>query len=331
MDQQGSKRESEHDLRVKVESSNPIDLVSSPSTPSAGPQEQPSSNGFFATGYSPSLVDVKPGEHTFDRVEPRSAQPGSDNDIGIGIDNWTVEELFKRHETSQEAFMEEYRNAASQERSQLAQTVHREVQIGIDHIVGYIKSIVRRPAQPSTHADIESLKTKSENEKKHVKDLQNNYNLSMNIVRQQQREIQKANARLHDALQERDQLRQLLDGGNLVNSSKATDDTIKSKWKEIHYNIRCLVHVLGNSPSAESLDDEVTQRLRFISEEYHTILHDPDLREFLMMGYLWAFIQDNVFDSGECTWGGPDLKSYKSTRDSLIGQYQYYLLTRSPY
>jgi len=329
MDQRGTKRESEHDLGVKVEPSDSINLASSPSTHSTGPQEQPSSNIFVATGSSSSFVDFKPEEHTFGEVEPRSAQPGSDNDIGI--DNWTAEELFKRHETSQGAFMEEYRNAASQERSQLAQIVHREVQNGMDQIVGYIKSIVRRPAQPSTHADIENLKVKLENEKIHVKDLQNNYNMSIHTVRQQQKEIQKANAKLQNALQERDQLRQLLDGGNLANSSKATDDTIKSKWTEIHYNIRCMAHVLDNAPSAESLDDEVTQRLRFISGEYHSILHDPDLREFLMRGYLWAFIQDNVFDSGECTWGGPGLRPYKSTRDSLIGQYQYYLLTQSSY
>ena len=280
MDQRGSKRESEHDLRVKVEYSNPIDLASSPSTPSAGPQEQPSSNGFVATSYS-SLVDVKPEEHTFDEVGPRNEQPGSDNDIGIGIDNWTAEELFKRHETSQQAFMEEYLNAASQERSQLAQAVHREVQTGIDHIVGYIRGFVARSTQPSTSVDMETLKTQLEREKKHIKDLQNNYNMVVDTVRQQRRETQKVNAKLQDALQERDQLRQLLDGGNLVNSSKATDDTIKGKWTEIDYNIRCMVHVLNNAPSAESLDDEVTQRLRFISGEYHSILHDPDLREFL--------------------------------------------------
>ncbi|RBR23660.1 uncharacterized protein FIESC28_03589 [Fusarium coffeatum] len=309
MDQRGKKRESEHDLRVKVESSNPIDLASSPSTHSAGPQEQPSSNGF---------VDVKPEEHTFDEVEPRSAQPCSDNDIGI--DNWTAEELFKRHETSQQAFMEDYRNAASQERSQLAQTLHREVQTGIDHIVGYISGFVARSTQPSTSVDIETLKTKFEKEREHAKDLQNNYNMAIDTIKRHRREIQKANTKLQDTLQERDQLRQLVDGGSLANSSKATDDTIKGKWTEIDYNIRCMVHVLNNAPSAESLDDEVTQRLRFISGEYHSMLQDPDLREFLMRGYVWAFIQDNVFDSGECTWGGPDLKSYKSTRDSLIGR-----------
>nr|CEG05045.1 unnamed protein product [Fusarium clavum] len=318
MDQRGTNREYEHDLGVKVESSDPINLVSSPDQRAhlAGSEEQYSDNIIVATGSSSSSVGVKPEEHTVDEIQPCSAQP----DIGSDIDEWTTEELIRMQQDNQKAFMEEYRNSALQERSQLAQTVHREVQAGMNQIVGYIRGFVVRSTQPSTSVDSENLKIQLENEKRHAQDLQNNYNMSVHTVRQQQKEIQKANAKLQDALHERDQLRQLLDGGNLANSIKATDDAIKGKWTEIHYNIRCMVHVLNNAPSAESLDDEVTQRLRFISGECHSILHDPDLREFLMRGYLWAFIQDNVFDSGECTWGGPDLKSYKSTRDSLIGR-----------
>ena len=129
----------------------------------------------------------------------------------------------------------------------------------------------------------------------------------------------------------RDQLRKLLDGGSLANSNKVTDDAIKSKWTEIDYNIRCLVHVLDNAPSAQSLDDEVTQRLRPLSMHYRKLLHEPEPREFLMRGYIWIIIIKNVFSSSECTWGGPHLRSYKITRNSLIGRCQYYPLTRSPY
>ncbi|KAI1068022.1 hypothetical protein LB507_004837 [Fusarium sp. FIESC RH6] len=324
MDQRGSKRESEHDLRVKVESSNPIDLASSPSTHSAGPQEQPSSNGFVATGYSSSSAGVKPEEHTVEEVQPPSEQPGSGSDVDVDIntdtdtDTWTLEDLVNLHQISQEEFLAKYRNSAAQTNSQLVQALQSEVQAGINQVVDYIRNTFMRPAQPPTHADLENLKNQLEVEKRHSKDLQNNYNMSQHSVRYQQKEIQKANAKLQDALQERDRLRKLLDGGSLANSSKVTDDAIKGKWTEIDYNIRCLVHGLDNAPPMLSLDDKVRNRLRFLSREHLKILDDPDLRVFLMRGYLWVLIQDNVFNSGETLWGGPELRSYKASRDSLL-------------
>ena len=318
MDQRGTERESEHDPGVKVESSDPISLISSPFAHPTGPREQPSSNGFVATGYS-SSVDVKPEEHTVDEVQPPSEQPGSGSDVDVDDDTWTVEDLVNLHQISQEDFLTEYRNSTAQTNSQLVQALQSEVQAGMNQVVDYIRNTFMRPAQPPTHADLEKLKNELEVEKTHVKDLNNNYNMSKHTINQQQKEIQKANAKLQDALQERDQLRKLLDGGSLANSSKVTDDAIKSKWTEIDYNIRCLVHGLDNAPPMLSLDDEVRNRLRFLSREYLKILHDPDLRVFLMRGYLWVLIQDNVFNSGENLWGGPELRSYKASRGSLIG------------
>ena len=176
-----------------------------------------------------------------------------------------MEELVNLHQISQEDFLAEYRNSAAQTNSQLVQTLQSELQAGMNQVVDYIRNTFMRPAQPPTHADLETLENQLKVEKTHVKDLNNNYNVSKHTIKQQQKEIQEANAKLQSALQERDQLRKLLDGGSLANSSKVTDDSIKSKWTEIDYNIRCLLHGLDNAPPVQSLDDEVASRLRFLS------------------------------------------------------------------
>ncbi|KAH7197019.1 uncharacterized protein B0J16DRAFT_390893 [Fusarium flagelliforme] len=322
MNQSGKKLEPEPALCDNVNSSDPIDdvydLVDTPNrrTRLAEPEGRISGNAFVAAGSPSPSMDFKLEEQTVAEIQPRSAQP----DSGSDSDSRTVDEVIRMHLTSQEAFMEEYRNAASQERSQLTQAVHSEIQTSMNQIVSYIKSFVARSAQSSTPADVENLKIQLESEQTHVKDLKNNYNMLVHTASQQQKEIQKANAMLQDTLQEKDQLRKLLDGGSLANSSKATDDAIKSKWAEINYNIRCLAHVLDNAPLGQLLDDEVTQRLRFISKHYRKSLQEPELREVLLNGYLWVLIQGNVFNSEKDTWGGPGLKSYKTTRDSLIAR-----------
>ena len=199
MDQRGSKRESEHDLRVKVESSDPIDLASSPSPHSTGPQEQPSSNGFVATGSSYSSVDFKPGEQTVDETQLRNSQP----DSNVDVDVWTMKDLVHFQQTSQEDFMAEFRNSAAQNNFQLVQALQSEVQAGMNQIVDHVKHMMGRSTQASTHAEIEILKNQLRSEIRHSKDLQNNYNLSEHTVKQQQKEIQKANSKVQDALQER--------------------------------------------------------------------------------------------------------------------------------
>jgi hypothetical protein len=197
----------------------------------------------------------------------------------------------------------------------------------MDQIVNYIKSVVARPTQSSTSAEVEDLRKELKSEKTHNKDLTSNYKSLLKMSDQQKKELQKVNTKLQEALQEKDQLRKLLDGGSLANSGKSSDDAIKSKWAEIAYSIRCLAQILDGDPSGQPLDDEVETRLRFISGNYHRYLKDPEFRGFLMPGYIWTLVQDDVFDSGNVIWGGPGLQSYKTTRDCLIGQFQCYRFT----
>ncbi|KAJ4137768.1 hypothetical protein NW768_003358 [Fusarium equiseti] len=317
MDQPGDKLEPEPAPLTKLESPDHNSLVSSPDqrTHLAG-SEQCSDSICVATESSYPSVDVVPEDYTIDEVHPRSAQPY--NGSGVDIKLWTVEDLVNLHHSSQEDFMAEYRSSAAQNNSQLVRAVQGEVQSGMNQVIDFIKHMIGQPTQPSTQTDIESLKSQLKSEKLHSKDLQSNYNISIHTIEQQQKEIHKANSKLQDALQERDQLRKLLSGGSLANSSKVTDDAIKSKWTEIDYNIRCLVCILDDAPPAQMLDVEVTRRLRFVFRHYGKLLHNPELREFLMRAYFWVLIQDNVFNSGEPLWGGPDLRSYKVTRASLI-------------
>lgn len=284
--------------------------ITSQSSRLVKPEQQFADRTDDDTSFSSSRFELE--EHVVNDSQPRSTQSDSD------VNNWTVTELRAAQQANHRTFVEQYHTIAIQERLRLAQAEQGELKSGMNQIFGYIKSVIERPTQPSDSVEVEKLRNLLKAERTHTRDLGIRCNGLFRSSDQQKMELQKANTRLQDALRERDQLRQLLNGGNLANSGKASDAAIKSKWGEIAYNIRSLVHMLDGAPSAQLLDDEVTRRLRFISKDYRGLLQDPDLREFLLRGAIWTFIQDAVFDSKDCFWGGPDMEMYKVMRDNLI-------------
>ncbi|KAF5667435.1 hypothetical protein FDENT_12121 [Fusarium denticulatum] len=193
-----------------------------------------------------------------------------------------------------------------------------ELQNGMDRFCNYVKSFTAQPVQSSTGPAITELRAQLKTEKSYTKKLSTEYNNQVLHSHNQKQDLGKLNAKLDDALRERDQLRQLLDGGSLANSHKATDDSIRGKWKALAYNIRCLARYLAQNPPQQQLDDIARERLRFISMDYYTLLEDEDYRELILMGYLWNTVQDNVFDATETVWGGPELKAFKAVRDRII-------------
>ncbi|SCV31976.1 uncharacterized protein FFB14_03796 [Fusarium fujikuroi] len=197
-------------------------------------------------------------------------------------EDWTVEDILKVQQENNAAILDSIRLISSNERSTLAQVVHSEFQNGMDRICNYVKNL---------HSH------------------------------KQRQDLAKVNAKLDDALRERDQLRQLLGGGSLANSDKATDDLIREKWKVLAYNIRCLARHLAHNPPQQQLDDLAKDRLRFVARDYCTLLEDKDYRELILMSYLWVTIQDDVFDAGHTVWGGPELKSFKAVRDHIISRF----------
>ncbi|KAH7181038.1 hypothetical protein DER46DRAFT_653210 [Fusarium sp. MPI-SDFR-AT-0072] len=214
-------------------------------------------------------------------------------------EDWTLGEIIGVQQENHTAFIDDYRFVSSEGRSNLAQVVQTEVQNGMDRFFNYVKSFAAQPVQSSTASTITELRAQLKKEK--------NYGQKLSV-----------NAKLDDALRGRDQLRQLLERGSLANSDKATDDSIRGKWKELAYNIRCLARRLAHDPPRQQLDDIARERLRFIAGDYYTLLKDDDYREFIIMSYLWVSVQEDVFDVGETIWGGPELKSFKAVRDRII-------------
>ncbi|RKK72780.1 hypothetical protein BFJ69_g9873 [Fusarium oxysporum] len=220
-------------------------------------------------------------------------------------EDWTLGEIFGAQQENYTVFLDNYRVVSSEERSDLAQVVQTEVQNGMDRVFNYVKSFIPQPAQASTTSTTTELRAQLKKEKNYVQKLS---------------DLEKVNARLDDVLRERDQLRQLLEGGSLANSDKATDDSIRGKWKELAYNIRCLARHLAHNPPRQQLDDIARERLRFIAGDYYTLLEDEDYRELIIMSYLWVTVQDDVFDARQTIWGGPELKSFKAVRDRIISR-----------
>ncbi|KAG8351011.1 hypothetical protein FVEN_g10854 [Fusarium venenatum] len=188
----------------------------------------------------------------------------------------------------------------------------------MDQIAGYVKSVLVRPAQPPTPADVERLTKQLESEESRHKNLKTNYEKLVDMYNLQKKELQKVHTRLRDSDQETDRLRRLLNGGSFDNPNKLADDAFKSEWSKMAYNIRCLVHTLDGTWSRQSLDDEVTRRLRRVSKDHQKHYQYPDFRISLMQGRLWILIQDIVFDTKQEIRGGPGVETLKATRESFI-------------
>lgn len=265
-------------------------------------------------------------------LNPKEAADVVDHSVSAqtynGTLDWTVGEILEMQETNHAAFMKEYRTATSQENSNLVQLVKSEVQTGVrnevrggmDQILNYIKGLVTQPLQTADSSEVASLKAQLRSEKTHTKDLTSHYNRLVQTSNKQKRGLDKAKAKLNEALLERDQLRKLQGGGNLANSEKTTDDAIRGKWKELQYNISCLAHLLESDPSDQHLDDCVSMRLRFLFGGYRRLWKDEDYRQLLMAGYLWVVIQEIILDSEYPVWGGPGFKHFKTVRDNVIGE-----------
>ncbi|KAF4335272.1 hypothetical protein FBEOM_10922 [Fusarium beomiforme] len=154
----------------------------------------------------------------------------------------------------------------------------------MDRMFNCLKSFAPRPAQVLSSTTRE-LSAQLKAEKNKVKAFASDYDKLAQLSDKQMQDLRKANAKLDDALRERDHLRQLLEGVFPANSDKTTEDGIQGKWKELDYNIRCLARLLNHYPSQQQQPDDLAlRRLRFLTGNYRSLSRDEDYREFFMMG-----------------------------------------------
>ncbi|KAM0564413.1 hypothetical protein ACHAPJ_000626 [Fusarium lateritium] len=286
-------------------------------------EEQAYTNRSSASSSSVPLIPPK--EQPNDGNQPFAAQ------LRCPFDGWAVSDIMELQNSSHFEFLDDYRSTSSHERSILLNEVRHAsaeqtsslskiLQRGLDQVLTFLEDFKTQPAQGSLSVEIEELKSKLRAEEQYSEDVSARLKDSDQKLDQVTEELRRTNATLHDALCERDQKRQLLDGGTLANSAKTTDDAILSKWDQLAYNIRCLAHILAHDPPTQQLDDAVTKRLRSISNSYHKFLKDEDYCGSFMEGYLWALIKDEVFEAKTPVWGGSGSAYFKWTRDCIIAR-----------
>ncbi|KAF5697034.1 hypothetical protein FGLOB1_13066 [Fusarium globosum] len=315
MEVQDSNEQPGFPLSLETEVSRPLNTI----------MDQSTTPTKFEKGFDAPLGDIpkfpaSPNHQIGSEGQDNHQSHAGPMQAGNTAEDWTVEDILKVQQENNAAFLDNIRLVSSNEISTLAQSVQSEFQNGMDRIFNYVKNLVPQPAQDSTASTITELRAQLKKETNYTQKLSADYNNLLQHSHKQKQDLGKVNAKLDDALRERDQLRQLLGGGSLANSDKATDDSIRDKWKVLAYNIRCLARHLAHNPPQQQLDDLAKDRLRFVGRDYCTLLEDKDYRELIIMSYLWVTVQDGVFDARQTVWGGPELKSFKAVRDHIISR-----------
>ncbi|EYB30716.1 hypothetical protein FG05_00412 [Fusarium graminearum] len=250
------------------------------------------------------------------RAKKESSDPSAQS--SSGVDNQTAKELLARQQLGHDDFIQDYRTAAAQERSQLAEMVQSGIQTGMDQIAGRVERVLKRTTQTSLLLEVEDLKKQLESEKIQHKVLKANYdNLARNSD-DQKKKLPNAIKRSKEYYKVRNQILNLLNGG--VDPIETKGDEVKYGWNCITSRIKQLALKLVGASSGQPLDDEVTQRLRRVSKDYRKQIQDPDFRDLLMRGYIWLLLQDIVFDSKKDFWGGPGVRALKMAHDNLIAR-----------
>ncbi|KAF5617448.1 hypothetical protein F52700_12643 [Fusarium sp. NRRL 52700] len=208
--------------------------------------------------------------------------------------------------------------------------VIRQAQSSLDQLVSLVKKRVSQSTEGSNASEIAALQELLGEEQQNNEILTRDHiNLSkehkkLNRAYQKQSdELHETNGKLEDVLLERDQLRQLLEGGTFANSAKTTDITILGTWKNLAFNIRGLAYTLARTPDIVELDETVTERLRLMTPGYMKLFQDKDYSHALMQGYLWILIKELVFKpigSSGLTWGGSQTTSLKLVKEEVYSQ-----------
>lgn len=133
--------------------------------------------------------------------------------------------------------------------------------------------------------------------------------------------IEATNKNLEKAIRDRNAQPLNADGETLVNSRKTTDDTVRSKWKQLDYNIRCLAHDLAASPPS-TIMGSLSETLRCLHPSWRKFLDDDDYREPFLERYLWHVVTNQVFDASANIYGGQSSipRSLKYTQKKMMGK-----------
>ncbi|KAJ4131117.1 hypothetical protein NW768_006659 [Fusarium equiseti] len=134
------------------------------------------------------------------------------------------------------------------------------------------------------------------------------------------KQLKETSNKLAKTTAERDEQLRLAEGANWTGLGKVADDTVKSKWKELDYNIRCMSMALAKCESRRPIDRTVKERFSSIAPNWHTLLADEDYKEFILHAYIWMVVFQQVFEDRDGIQGGGYVRNLKAVREQLVAR-----------
>ncbi|RGP68405.1 hypothetical protein FSPOR_5284 [Fusarium sporotrichioides] len=210
----------------------------------------------------------------------------------------SMKEFLAIQEARMDSFLQHSEKQAEAQRSALRQIT--------DHLGGIVASlgstVVHWLGHPAAHQGEHLHKELSFAHARFI-DFQGQYQQLKIDHQTLQKELQEANTKLAKAIEEQNEQRKLADIANWTGAAKLSDDAIRSKWK---CQIKC--------PT-----DEVNKaQFGSIVSCWPKLLENDDYKELLITAYLWALVDEEVFQNGNKFWGGGLICALKRTRARLV-------------
>ncbi|KAF5531843.1 hypothetical protein FNAPI_13120 [Fusarium napiforme] len=149
-------------------------------------------------------------------------------------------------------------------------------------------------------------------------DADNQYRQLKDEYQALEKRLQDSNTKLENAIKERDEQRRLAESANWTGSTKVSDDAIRSKWKQLGYNIRAMSRALAKCQIHRPQNDDIKNRLSMAVPRWKRLLPNDDHKEFLISAYLWTIVEE-IIEEGSEIMGGDHGMNFKAIRAEFIG------------
>ncbi|RGP77336.1 hypothetical protein FLONG3_4571 [Fusarium longipes] len=134
-----------------------------------------------------------------------------------------------------------------------------------------------------------------------------------------QMELQEANTKLAEAVEKQNELQKIADTSNWTGAVKVSDDAIRSKWKQLDYNVRAMAGALAKCQTKRPTDEVNKARFESITPAGPNLLDNDDYKELIITAYLWVLVDQEIFQNGNKFWGGGFIQGLKNIRKHLVG------------
>ncbi|KAH7180924.1 hypothetical protein DER46DRAFT_641005 [Fusarium sp. MPI-SDFR-AT-0072] len=132
------------------------------------------------------------------------------------------------------------------------------------------------------------------------------------------KQLHEANAKVDEAVKERDELRRLADGANWTGSTKVSDQVIQSNWKQLEYKISSLASVLAKCQVKLPTDRLTRSRLNMVVPTWHKLLVNDEYKDLVIGAYLWAIVESVLMNGRKFCGGGHNI-NLKAMRTAFLG------------